>query len=441
MAGRYKAYPAYKDSGVEWLGEIPEGWNILRGKYIFSEINQRSSTGSEVLLSVSEYFGVKPRSESFLDDEFISRAESLEGYKKCSVNDLVINIMLAWKCGLGVSKYDGIVSPAYSVFRFFESIYPDYMHYLYRTEIYNLYFKSRSTGIIDSRLRLYPESFLDIKTLIPSKSEQQTIAQFLDYETAKIDALIAKQEQLIALLKEKRQAVISHAVTKGLNPDAPMKDSGVEWLGQVPEHWETPKLNYITSRVGDGLHSTPKYEDCTGYYFINGNNLVDGSIVYKFNAKEVPESEYINNYIPLNDKTVLLSINGTIGNVAIYTGEPVILGKSAAYIMCSDAISVVFLSIYFTSSQVRKYFDLEVTGTTIFNLSLNSLRKMPICLAPLNEQLEIEQFCMTQKAKYQKLIENAERIIKLLQERKTALISAAVTGKIDVRDWQPPSVG
>ena len=221
-------YSKYRDTSLDWLPSIPADWKMIRGKFLFEEINERSSTGSETLLSVSEYYGVRPREEVVAAEEHLSRAETLVGYKKCEPKDLVMNIMLAWKRGLGVSKYYGIVSPAYSVFRFNSSVSSRYMHYLLRTNIYVDHFKSRSTGIIDSRLRLYPDVFGDVNILLPSKTEQCGIVEFLDYETAKIDQLIEKQQKLIELLKEKRQAVISHAVTKGLDPEVPMKDSGVE---------------------------------------------------------------------------------------------------------------------------------------------------------------------------------------------------------------------
>ena len=160
--------------------------------------------------------------------------------------------MLAWKRGLGVSKFEGIVSPAYSVFRFFESANPDYMHYLLLIDLYTGHFKTRSTGVIDSRLRLYPDSFFDTSLIVPPLPEQTQIAAFLDHETAKIDRLIEKQQALISLLKEKRQAVISHAVTKGLNPHAPLKDSGIKWLGQVPAHWRVLGLGKVVDLMANG---------------------------------------------------------------------------------------------------------------------------------------------------------------------------------------------
>jgi type I restriction enzyme S subunit len=279
----------------------------------------------------------------------------------------------------------------------------------------------------------------NIALAVPTKIEQEIIANFLDHETSKIDTLIEKQQQLIQLLKEKRQAMISHAVTKGLNPDAPMRDSGVEWLGEVPVHWEIPKLIHVTTNIGDGLHSTPEYQDGTGYFFINGNNLVDGSIVIGSSAKEVPEEEYRKHYIHLDTNSVLLSINGTIGNIARYNGEKIILGKSAAYINTSSDLLPDYLMRYFQSNQIKHYFDLEVTGTTIFNLSLNSFRQMRVCIPSKNEQIEIEEYCLHQNVKYNLLIERATCAISLMQERRTALISAAVTGKIDVRNWVAPA--
>ncbi|WP_249744315.1 restriction endonuclease subunit S, partial [Serratia marcescens] len=170
-----------------------------------------------------------------------------------------------WKTGLGVSKYEGIISPAYSVFRFDTAIaLPEYMNYLLRTKIYTDHFKSLSTGVIDSRLRLYPEVFGTVKILLPRFDEQVMVSAFLDHETAKIDKLIEKQQQLIELLKEKRQAVISHAVTKGLNPDVPMKDSGVEWLGEVPEHWRVSRVKNFAKIESGHTPSKTKSE-----YWVN----------------------------------------------------------------------------------------------------------------------------------------------------------------------------
>lgn len=242
-----RRYPAYKESGVEWLGEVPEGWDVRRFKTILREREERSADGSETLLSVSAYTGVTPRSENIDEGDFISRAESLEGYKVCYPSDLVMNIMLAWNRAQGVSAHGGIVSPAYAVFELTSAILPAYLNYLVRSNEYCLYFKAHSSGVIDSRLRLYPDQFGALHCIFPPLPEQTAIAAFLDRETAKIDALVAEQRRLIDLLREKRQAVISHAVTKGLNPGARMKPSGVDWLGDVLEGWEVRRIKNLAS--------------------------------------------------------------------------------------------------------------------------------------------------------------------------------------------------
>lgn len=208
---------------------------------------------------------------------------------------------------------------------------------------------------------------------------------------------------------------------------AKYKDSGVEWLGEVPEHWGLPKLIHQTSRIGDGLHSTPQYQDKTGYYFINGNNLVDGYIVVGETSKEVPEEAYKKHYIHLDKSSVLLSINGTIGNVARYNNERVILGKSAAYMNCSDDLLPEYLMLYLQSSQALYYFNLEVTGTTIFNLSLNSIRQMKVCLPAKQEQTQIANFLDHETAQIDTLIEKQQTLIQLLKEKRQAVISHAVT--------------
>ncbi|RYG96419.1 MAG: restriction endonuclease subunit S [Alphaproteobacteria bacterium] len=258
----FPRYPEYKDSGVAWLGKVPAHWRVERFKQIFKEREERSISGEETLLSVSAYTGVSPRSEIVSEGDHLSRAESLEGYKVCYPDDLVMNIMLAWNRGLAFSQHHGIVSPAYSVFQAIDDRFDvRFMNYLMRDDRYTLYYKAFSSGVIDSRLRLYPDTFGSLSCAHPDREEQKLIADFLDSETAKIDALVAEQEKLMALLKEKRQAVVSHSVTKGLDSTVPMKDSGVEWLGEVPAHWDTNKTSRLFSakKGSDAAQLTKEY--------------------------------------------------------------------------------------------------------------------------------------------------------------------------------------
>ncbi|HHQ4508143.1 TPA: restriction endonuclease subunit S [Aeromonas hydrophila] len=448
--GKYQPYPAYQKSEAEWIGQLPSEWNLKRGKYVFHEINERSESGDEQLLSVSEYYGVKPRQDVAEEGEFLSRAESLVGYKKCQVDDLAMNIMLAWKTGLGVSEYEGIISPAYAVFRFYLSVaVPAYMHYLLRTEMYSGHFKTLSTGVIDSRLRLYPETFSTIEIVLPSVEEQRSIAAFLDYETARIDRLIAQQQRLIELLKEKRQAVISHAVTKGLNPNAPMKDSGVEWLGQVPEHWVVGPIKYtLQSKKGAckagpfGSHLTN--DDMTGsdVKVITQRNVIDDDM-------EVGDS-YISSdkYKELRAFTIqkgdiLVTTRGTIGRTALFQQEyTAILHPCLIRLQADGAILLPeWLSLLIQESgYVVEQILIKSNATTIEVIYSESLLNVDIAYPPSeSEQIDVLDFINCQKMKFQHLISAAGRAISLMQERRTALISAAVTGKIDLRGWTPPA--
>ena len=252
-----------KDSGIEWIGEIPKGWKVSRIKQLFSEVNDRCENGENyTLLSVSEYYGVAPKSERISDDDMLTHAETLDGYKICNENDLVMNIMLAWKRALGVSEYTGIVSPAYCIYRGKQNMCAKYFHYLFRTDVYANLFKQYSTGIIDSRLRLYPDKFLSLKCQVPPLGVQRRIADYLDRKCSQIDAIIARQQEVIEKLKTYKLSVITEAVTKGLNPDVPMKDSGIEWIGKTPKHWQLTKIKWVADTCSGG---TPPSGDLSFY--------------------------------------------------------------------------------------------------------------------------------------------------------------------------------
>ena len=431
MTGRYKAYPEYKGSCVEWVESIPSSWCI---KPLHILIDFKQGKAHEPFVDESgEYICVNSR---FVSTGGASLKYVTKNLTPAKVND-VLMVMSDLPNGRALAKAFFVdtdekyaVNQRVCALSAHSVVVPKFIYYQLDRSPYFLKFDDglNQTHLTNDAFKKYP-------FLMPTIEEQQKIANFLDHETAKIETLITKQEKLIELLKEKRQAVISHAVTKGLNPDAPMIDSGVEWLGEVPEHWELPKLIQLTSRIGDGLHSTPRYADNTGYYFINGNNLKNGSIVISNTAKEVPEDEYKQHAVSLGGNSVFLSINGTIGSVALYNNEPIILGKSAAYINCETRLTPNFLMHFLQSSSALRYYELEATGTTISNLSLNSIRQMKVCLPAPKEQQNISEYCESQNKKYDALIGKAESLIKLIGERKTALISAAVTGKIDVRDW------
>lgn len=444
LSNKYRAYPEYKDSGIEFLQSVPFEWNVTALKHTFLLNPSKNNLDGNLLDKVCSFVPMEKLklNSLVLDEEKIVR-DVFAGYTYFQDHDILMakvtpcfenkNISVAENLTNGI----GFGSSEIYVIRANEAFDNRYLYYRLQEDIFMQAAISNMTGA--GGLKRVPSEFInDYRVAIPEKWEQTKIAQFLDHETTKIDQLIEKQQKLIKLLEEKRQAVISHAVTKGLDPNVEMKDSGIEWLGKIPWHWDISKLNLVASKIGDGLHSTPKYEDETGYYFINGNNLSYGSIKFNNATKEVPYKEFIKYKNDLNESTVFLSINGTIGNVALYNDEPIILGKSAAYINCKIGLNRKYLALFLQTSQVEKFYNLEKTGTTIYNLSLMSIRNMKVPIPTLNEQLKIISYCHFNIEKYNNILNENNSLIKLLKERRTVLISAAVTGKIDVRDWEMP---
>lgn len=427
------AYQEIKPSGIEYSGEIPSEWSLKRlgdlvafaqgkahepyidddGDYICVNSRFVSTSGKtiktcSVNLTPASLNDILMVMSDLPNGRALARAYYVDDYGKYAVNQRV--------CRITAEK-------AHSRFLF--------------------YLLDRHPGLMQNddgvhQTHLSNSDFQKLKLYLPSLSEQNQIARFLDHETARIDALIEVQQRLIELLKEKRQAMISHAITKGLDPTVPMKDSGVEWLGEVPAHWDVSRLKYHSTRIGDGLHSTPEYDDAGDYFFINGNNLAEGAITISPTTRQVNRQEFLKHRVLLDSSTVLISINGTIGNLALYSGEPVILGKSAAYINCTESLSPRFCLYLFSSGQIKRFFESQLTGTTIYNLSLRTIAETPTPLPSIDEQNSIVEFLNRNVDGFDELIDNAMKLAQLLEERRSALISAAVTGKIDVRGWQPP---
>ena len=245
----FPKYESYKDSGVDWLGEIPEHWELLRTKSIFRLVAEPApKNNSEELLSVYSDIGVKPRKEL---EERGNKASTTDGYWYVKKGDVIVNKLLAWMGAIGVSEYDGVTSPAYDILRSYKPVESKFYHYLFRNPICTSKLKQHSKGIMEMRLRLYFDEFGNIKIPYPPFEEQQRIVAFLDRTTAEIDEAIAKKQRLIELLQEQKAILINQAVTKGLNPNVPMRNSGIEWIGEIPEHWEVKRLKRLFAEFDD----------------------------------------------------------------------------------------------------------------------------------------------------------------------------------------------
>lgn len=272
--------------------------------------------------------------------------------------------------------------------------------------------------------------------LCPSLDEQEQIATFLDQETAKIDTLIDKQQQLIQLLKEKRQAVISHAVTKGLNPNAPMRDSGVEWLGEVPEHWERKSLNYLIAHTVDNRGRTPPVVEegipMVEVSQVAGNGLFTSNNYSKFITPESYQ-QFVRSDVQEND-ILFVTVGATFGKTCLVPPMPdFFIAQNVVGFRCVKDVDPKFFMFLFSSSIFKEAVSATNKSSTIDNVKVSDLVKTRVVIPPHKEQKEIASHIFKVVEKYEALVAKADSVISLLQERRTALISAAVTGKIDVR--------
>src|SRR5690554_4632010 len=433
-----QTYARYKDSGVEWLGKIPEHWEVRRIKHLFNEINERSLDGSEDLLSVSQYTGVTNKSDRLEDGGMLTTASTLEGYKKVRKGDLVSNIMLAWNGSLGFSPFNGITSPAYSIYRLYKGNDERYFHYLLRTELYKAEFKRNSSGVIESRLRLYTDSFFNILSILPPLSEQTAIANFLDDKTEKIDQAINIKEQQIALLKERKQILIHNAVTKGIQPlsEVEMKDSGVEWIGEIPKHWEIEKLYGIcrfvrgnSSFKKDELLSEGKYV-ALQYGQSYQVNEIDEKYMFYVNDEFYKDSQIVN-----HGDTILISTSETIedlghsvyynrNDVGLLGGEQILLKPKKEQL--NSHYLYLFSKVF--SKELRKY----ATGIKVFRFNIDDLKTIYSTVPPFSEQKEISQYIESASQKIDTAVSLKQQEIEKLKEYKSSLINSVVTGKIKV---------
>lgn len=423
-------YDSYKDSGIQWLGEIPSHWEMQRTKYIWRETDTRSENGSEQLLSVSQYDGVR---ESKSD----SRSESLKGYKLVKQSELVINIMLAWLGGLGVSKYEGLVSPAYCVYKLISKQNPYFLHYLYRTPMYLSEFARRSSGIVPSRWRMYSDDFGEVLTLLPPLPEQQAIASYLDKATAKIDEAIAQQQKMIDLLNERKQIIINNAVTKGLNPNAKMKPSGIDWIGTIPKHWEVTKLKSIGTTINGVSHDSSYFGE--GFPFVSYSDVYKNRVLPQTVGGLAKSSKAEQKFFSVEAGDVFFTrTSETVEEIGISSTcintipNAVFAGFLIRFRPVKGVLDSNFSSFYFRAQIHRSYFVKEMNLVIRASLSQQLLKGLPVLLPPVHEQVEIAQYLSQKTSMLEQAITAHNQQITLLQERKQIIINDVVTGKVKV---------
>ncbi|MEM7421601.1 MAG: restriction endonuclease subunit S [Pseudomonadota bacterium] len=427
--GKYVAYPEYKDSGIEWVGDIPVSWEMWKLSHAYSEIGSGTTPPS----TSEQWFGG--------DIPWVTTGELRESVikvtnKKVSKNSIeTFSALRVYPIGsvamamygatigrLGIFGVNATTNQACCVMTKSDVIYNKYLYYwlwAFRQDIINL-----SSG--GGQPNINQEKVASLKISAPEFTEQTQIANFLDHETAKIDTLIEKQQQLIKLLKEKRQAVISHAVTKGLNSNAPMKDSGVEWVGEVPEHWIVKKLKYACELISEKVSTEQKnviaLENIESW---SGKYITTSSIYSGEDVGFVKDDILFGKLRPYLAKVFQAKGEGVaFGDLIVF--RPLdLLSEFCFYLMISEGfITTVDSSTY---------------GSKMPRASTEFIAEMFVLVPPQKEQVEIAQHIQSILTKYDKIESEAIKTIRLMQERRTALISAAVTGKIDVRNWEHPN--
>lgn len=428
----FPRYPKYKDSGVEWLGEVPEHWEVKRIGYYFSERREKVSDKEYPPLSVT-MGGIVPQIET------AAKSDDCDNRKKVCVGDFVINSRSDRKGSAGVSNREGSVSLISTVIRPNDdnAVHMPFVHHLLRSVPFQEEFYRNGKGIVADLWSTNYSAMRNILLALPDPAEQTAIAAFLDRETEKIDGLVAEQRRLMELLKEKRQAVISHAVTKGLNPDAPMKPSGIEWLGDVPEHWRVMPIRYA-ARLESGhtpSRSRPDWwVDCTIPWISLSDvwQIRKGQAIYITDTKEkVSELGLENSSARLLPKgTVILSRTASVGFSAIMGTDMATTQDFANWVPGKDLLPEYLLFSFRSMQEVFNGLKYGSTHNTIYMPDIMGLR---FVRPPMNEQQSIMAHIAKETEAFDSLITEAQHAIDLLQERRTALISAAVTGQIDVR--------
>lgn len=436
---KYKAYPEYKNSGVEWLEDVPIHWQQIPCRAAVSHIVDKNYDGKiQNYLSLMASVGVIRYEDK--GDVGNKKPDDLSKCKIVKKGQLVINSMNYGIGSYGMSPFDGVCSPVYIILEPRKNFLKRYSLRIFENTLFQKHLATFGNGILEHRAAIKWDDIRGQIIPLPSKDEQSNILKFLDHETARIDNLIGKQQQLIELLKEKRQAVINHAVTKGLNSEVPMKDSGVEWLGEVPKHWLCTKIKHIallTPKKSD-MNYKPS-DQCT---FIPMEKLKRNSLITDENRFI---RDVINGYTYFEDNDLLLAkVTPCFENknisVARGLANGVGFGSTEIYVLRpTGKVLVKYLLYRLQEDNFMRSATGAMTGAGgLKRVPSDFLLNYPVAIPPKPEMVAIIDYLSEQECRYDLMEKNAMQGVQLLQERRTALISAAVTGKIDVRDWVAP---
>lgn len=419
-----QTYDEVVDTGIDWIGSIPKGWAIEKVKRVFLKKNEKSTSKYPAILSLARA-GVKVRDISSNEGQL---AASYDNYNPVEPGDVLLNPMdLQSGANCSISKVEGVISPAYVNLRPKGENSSQFFDYYFKLQYWSRAFFVHGRGIsYDNRWTLGNETLMNYPVVVPVPEQQQKIADFLDTETAKIDNLIAKQERLLQLLEEKCRATITHAVTRGLNPNVEFKETNIPWLGKIPAHWKITKVGY-EAKFESGGYPLPKNinEPKTEPWILIGDmqsDVVKGTAgISKKDVEELCLRQ-------ASKGELLFSFKMSIGKVAI-AGHDMYTTSEIATFYDMDSISISY-AFYMFPIYIPKNAKKNMMGSDLMNLKL--IRQAMIALPNIEEQDKIVNYLDEECSRIKNLKLKTQTQIKLLRERRTSLISHAVTGKIKV---------
>ena len=425
-----KPYPQYKPSGVEWLGDVPAHWEVRRIKTLFREKDERSGDGPGELLSLTRSHGLIPYTEA---SNRIASIEDLSNYKVCRPGTLVMNRMQAWSGMFAVPSQEGLISPDYSVFELVSESEVKYFEHLFKTSLLVGQFAQRSKGIGSGFNRLYTADFGSIPTFVPPLAEQTAIVRYLDQADERIRRYVSSRERLIELLEEYRQAVIHDAVTHGLDSDVRLKPSGVEWLGDVPAHWEVRRVKQVSRILRGKFTHRPRNDPSLyngPYPFIQTGDVARAKkTITEYSQTLNEQGLAVSKIFPTG--TLVMTIAANIGDVAILDFEACFPDSVVGFVPHQNVDRDY---LYYLFRAMKAEFLRETPVNTQGNLNVERIGARHIALPSISEQTAIVAYLDKATADIDASIDRARREIELLSEYRTRLIADVVTGKVDVRE-------
>lgn len=439
---KLKPYNSYKDSNIEWIGEVPSSWKISKVKYqsILNPSTLRETANENYEIQYIDIGNVDSNGNIINIEHYKFGDAPSRARRIVKDGDTIVSTVRTYLRAITSIKYapeNLVCSTGFAVLRPKPEMNPIYLSYLIRSTKYVDEIVRRSTGV--SYPAISSNEIGNLECLLPDLQTQNLIGNFLDKETSEIDSLIADKEKLIELLEEKRQAIITEAVTKGLNPDVKMKDSGVKWTYKIPEQWEITKLKYVSILLnGDRGENYPSGNDFLdeGFPFITSHNLNKRYIDYN-NCKYISEERYqLLRGIKIKNSDIIYCLRGSVGKNAMATRDGGTVASSLMGIRCKTNINSRFL-LYVLNSKVELWNrNFLTTGSVSDNLSAENVGSYLIPFPSIQEQSEIVAYLNNVLDLQEKLIDSIDTQIEKLKEYRQALIYEAVTGKIDVRDYE-----